>query len=50
MTEAIISASCGKLKGIIENDNNLEFLAFKGIPYAKSPIGELRFQVMSYSF
>lgn len=36
----------GKLRGIVEeNISGGSFFAFRGIPYAKPPIGELRFQV-----
>jgi len=42
----ILNLSQGKIKGSIEKSRNgREFRAFQGIPYAKSPIGDLRLQV-----
>ncbi|KAF5304384.1 hypothetical protein FQA39_LY09763 [Lamprigera yunnana] len=40
-----VVTSLGELEGhILKTYNDNEFLAFEGIPYAKPPIGELRFQ------
>lgn len=45
-TDNIINLSQGKIKGsILESRNGRQFKAFQGIPYAKSPIGDLRLQV-----
>lgn len=46
MSSPIIQLEQGKLKGKIKvASNNIHYYAFKGIPYAKPPIGELRFAV-----
>ena len=46
MEGPIVEAPCGKLRGVTEKINNkIDFHAFKGIPYAEPPVGELRFQV-----
>jgi carboxylesterase type B len=46
MTEPIVSVEQGKLKGKIStNIRHGKFYSFQGIPYAKPPIGELRFKV-----
>lgn len=43
--ELVVSTAYGKVKGIIQHSrNNRSFLAFKGIPYAKPPVGDLRFR------
>lgn len=45
-TDNILNLSQGKIKGSILNSRNgREFKAFQGIPYAKSPTGDLRLQV-----
>lgn len=45
-TDDVLNLSQGKIKGSIEKSRNgREFRAFQGIPYAKSPIGDLRLQV-----
>ncbi|CAH1365806.1 unnamed protein product [Tenebrio molitor] len=45
MTEPIVSIDQGKLKGKIStNLRNENFYSFQGIPYAKPPIGKLRFK------
>lgn len=42
----VISIKEGKVKGIIKkNFDGGEFISFQGIPYAKSPLGNLRFKV-----
>nr|XP_050866508.1 esterase B1-like isoform X4 [Vespula vulgaris] len=43
----VLSLKQGKIQGVIEDNvcgNNDQFLAFRGIPYAKPPIGKLRFK------
>jgi hypothetical protein len=41
----------GKLIGIItENVYGDKYIAFRGIPYAKPPVGELRFKVLHSTF
>ncbi|XP_057325364.1 juvenile hormone esterase-like [Microplitis mediator] len=41
----IIEVQEGKLRGIKENNiNGIHFYAFRGIPYARPPIGDLRFK------
>ncbi|XP_034827054.1 juvenile hormone esterase-like isoform X2 [Maniola hyperantus] len=34
----------GTLRGVVVNNNNVTYIAFKGIPYAKPPLGLLRFK------
>lgn len=43
----VIKTENGKIKGRIDYtvEKNKTYYAFQGIPYAKSPIGDLRFQV-----
>lgn len=40
----------GKIRGILNTTllNDIPFYAFKGIPYAKAPLGPLRFKVHTY--
>lgn len=46
MKNLVADTLYGKLLGSEEEDiDNNKFLAFKGIPYAKPPISDLRFQV-----
>lgn len=42
-----VETKLGHIRGIRKTSilNNIDFYAFKGIPYAKSPTGELRFKV-----
>ncbi|KAL2730930.1 juvenile hormone esterase-like [Vespula squamosa] len=43
----VLSLKQGKIQGVIENTvygDSDHFLAFRGIPYAKAPIGKLRFK------
>lgn len=43
---AIVSLPIGKIRGSsMRSSSGREFLAFRGIPYAKPPIAERRFQV-----
>jgi hypothetical protein len=45
-----VCISEGKLSGVIEESVfGDSYVAFRGIPYAKPPIGELRFKVISLS-
>lgn len=42
---ATVTIKQGDLKGVHCKTPDLEYYAFKGIPYAKPPIGRLRFKV-----
>ncbi|XP_018047829.1 PREDICTED: esterase E4-like [Atta colombica] len=44
MSEIKVQVAEGKLVGVLVNGYNVHYFAFRGIPYAKPPIGELRFQ------
>lgn len=41
----LVQVEQGELRGIICENSEGKYLAFKGIPYAKPPIGKLRFKV-----
>jgi len=44
--DEVLQLDQGKLTGSsLRSRNGREFKAFQGIPYAKSPIGDLRFKV-----
>jgi hypothetical protein len=44
--DVIVTLEQGDLKGLrIESIRDRELLAFLGIPYAKPPVGDLRFKV-----
>lgn len=46
MSEPIVQTQLGALKGRIAEDyNGKSYYSFQGIPYAKPPLGELRFKV-----
>ncbi|XP_049874736.1 juvenile hormone esterase-like [Pectinophora gossypiella] len=46
MSDPIVEVAQGKLKGkVLKTAKNVEYYTFKGIPYAKPPVGELRFSV-----
>lgn len=46
MSINIVSVQQGKLSGKnCKTSNNTPFYAYKSIPYAKPPVGELRFSV-----
>lgn len=46
----IVRVAQGQLQGVREtNINGTDFIAYRGIPYAKQPIGELRFKVKIYN-
>jgi carboxylesterase type B len=46
MKEPVVTVSDGKLQGKTgTNINNGQFYSFQGIPYAKPPVGSLRFKV-----
>jgi len=47
-TDNILNLSQGQIRGsILKSRNGREFKAFQGIPYAKSPTGDLRLQVFT---
>ena len=44
--DVMVNIKQGKLKGErVDHDMGQYYYAFKGIPYAKAPVKELRFQV-----
>jgi len=44
----VVTLSQGQLKGkVIKTYSNKDMFSFFGIPYAKPPVGELRFKVSS---
>lgn len=44
--EPIVSTRLGKLRGSVQRSIvGDDYLSFKGIPYAKPPVGQLRFEV-----
>ena len=46
MKGPVVTISSGKLRGkTCTSINNSQFLSFQGIPYAKPPLGRLRFKV-----
>lgn len=43
----IVSTNYGLVQGSRKTGaNNIDFFSFQGIPYAKPPVGELRFKVI----
>lgn len=43
--DPIVSTLAGKVSGSVEEGvTGHKYLAFKGVPYAKPPVGELRFE------
>lgn len=49
MDEITVETRAGKVRGKKDNSESvgLEFFSFKGIPYARPPLGKLRFRVSS---
>ncbi|XP_063535527.1 juvenile hormone esterase-like [Cydia strobilella] len=45
MANPVVDINEGKIRGYEKKINNKVYYGFKGIPYAKPPIGELRFRV-----
>lgn len=46
MSDPVIQVKEGKLKGkICKTSDEFPYFAFKGIPYAKPPVNDLRFAV-----
>lgn len=51
MADVIVEIEQGKLCGRIAKDaNGNDYKSFQGIPYAKPPIGKLRFKVIQSIF
>lgn len=52
MSEPIVETEHGKLRGQLarNDDNGFTYFAFKGVPYAKPPVGDLRFSVSTILF
>lgn len=49
MEAPIVSVEQGQLQGrIVSGAAGKSFYSFQGIPYAKAPLGSLRFQVRIY--
>lgn len=48
----IVQTNSGPVRGALRHgvDKQTEFYAFKGIPYGKAPVGELRFKVSKKLF
>lgn len=45
-TRPIVKTSLGNIRGIYQlSHNGRKYRSFEGIPYAKPPVGNLRFQV-----
>lgn len=46
MSDPVVETAQGKIKGkVIKIFDDFEYSSYKGIPYAKPPLGELRFAV-----
>lgn len=49
-SDYVVSIEFGEIRGsIMSSAFGREFLAFRGIPYAKAPIGDLRFKVWLFA-
>lgn len=48
----IVEVQQGKLKGVENTSvlNGQKYYSFLGIPYAKPPVGDLRFKVSQFNF
>lgn len=46
-----VETKYGQVRGVRKSSmlKNVDFYSFRGIPYSKSPVGELRFKVSSFS-
>lgn len=47
MASTVVKTSYGSLKGLerVSKYDGTKYLSFQGIPYAKPPVGDLRFKV-----
>jgi len=43
----VVETTYGRMRGEEVDSDGIEFKAFRGIPYARPPVGELRFRVNS---
>lgn len=43
----VVKVEQGMMKGVLCDNGEGTYFAFKGIPYAKPPLGRLRFKVIS---
>ena len=51
MSSPKVDTRSGQLRGSVQKSiDGFDFYAFKGIPYAKPPVGELRFKVILSEF
>lgn len=50
-SDQVINTKYGPVKGmkLLSKYDGKEFYSYKGIPYAKPPVGELRYKVVSLS-
>lgn len=49
MSTPIAEIANGQIRGIKKRSiEGYEYIAFRGIPYAESPVGDLRFKVSNY--
>lgn len=51
MSRPVVETRQGQLRGVqLRDHDGKEFFGFKGVPYAKPPVGQLRFEVRKNIF